>query len=407
MSGVLEGLKVLEMGHVVAAPAAGATFADWGAEVIKLEPLTGEMARGIDHPITPEEIAWAQSPDHVNGSFQFLNRGKKGIALDLRTESGKEIIGKLAAWADIFFSNYEVGTLAKLGLDYPSLRKINPRLVYGILTGYGTTGPDKDERGFDYSAAWARSGLMYMMGEPGSIPPPQRGGLMDRVTGAHMVGGLLAAIYHRDRTGQGQKVEFSLYHTGVWTDVEDIQPALLGIEPVKHDRTMARNPLWNSYETADGRWFWAAMLQPDLSWGNFCRAMGHPEWENDPRFNTLENRFWNRQELIRLIDEIISTKALAEWEAIFRANNLIYGRVQSPQEVIKDPQAHANHFFVNLKYPDKPDIQTVMTPVKFVENPAEVKSCAPEVGQHTAEVLLGLNYDWKDIARFKEEKAIL
>ena len=170
---------------------------------------------------------------------------------------------------------------------------------------------------------------------------------------------------------------------------------------------MARNPLWNSYKTADGRWFWAAMLQPDLSWGNFCRAMGHPEWENDPRFNTLENRFWNRQELIRLIDEIISTKGLAEWEAIFRANNLIYGRVQSPQEVIKDPQAHANHFFVNLRYPDKPDIKTVMTPVKFVENPAQVKSCAPEVGQHTEEVLLGLNYDWEDIARFKEEKAIL
>ena len=407
MAGVLEGLKVLEMGHVVAAPAAGATFADWGAEVIKIEPLTGEMARSIYHPITPEEIAWAQSPNHVNGYFQFLNRGKKGVALDLRTVSGKEIIGKLAAWADIFLSNYEVGTLAKLGMDYPSLRKINPRLVYGILTGYGTTGPDKDERGFDYSAAWARSGLMYMMGEPGSIPPPQRGGMMDRVTGAHMVGGLLAALYHRDRTGQGQKVEFSLYHTGVWTVAEDIQPALLGREPVKHDRTMARNPLWNSYKTADGRWFWAAMLQPDLSWGNFCRAMGHPEWENDPRFNTLENRFWNRQELIRLIDEIISTKGLAEWEAIFRANNLIYGRVQSPQEVIKDPQAHANHFFVNLRYPDKPDIKTVMTPVKFVENPAQVKSCAPEVGQHTEEVLLGLNYDWEDIARFKEEKAIL
>jgi len=407
MAGVLEGLKVLEMGHVVAAPAAGATLADWGAEVIKIEPLTGEMARGLGHPITPEEIAWTESPDYVNGYFQFLNRGKKGLALDLRTASGQEIISKLVAWAHIFFSNYEVKTLAKLGMDYETLRRVNPRLVYGVLTGYGTTGPDKDERGFDYSAAWARSGLMYMIGEPGSIPAPQRGGVIDRVTGAHMVGGLLAALYRANATGEAQKVEFSLYHTGVWTMAEDVQVALMGGEPQRHDRTMARNPLWNSYKTGDGQWFWAAMLQPDLSWGSFCRSLAHPEWEDDPRFNTLENRFWNRQELIRLIDEVLSTRTMAEWEAIFRANNVIYGRVRSPQEVVEDPQALANDFFVSLRHPARPDVKVTMTPVKFVEQPADVRSCAPEVGQHTEEVLLTLDYDWEDIARFKEEGAIL
>jgi crotonobetainyl-CoA:carnitine CoA-transferase CaiB-like acyl-CoA transferase len=407
MAGVLEGLKVLEMGHVVAAPAAGATLADWGAEVIKIEPLTGEMARGFGHPITPEEIAWTESPDYVNGYFQFLNRGKKGLALDLRTASGQEVMSKLVAWADIFFSNYEVKTLVKLGMDYETLRRVNPRLVYGVLTGYGTTGPDKDERGFDYSAAWARSGLMYMIGEPGSIPAPQRGGVMDRVTGAHMVGGLLAALYRANITGEAQKVEFSLYHTGVWTMAEDVQVALMGREPQRHDRTAARNPLWNSYQTGDGEWFWAAMLQPDLSWGDFCRALGHPEWENDPRFDTVENRFWNRQELIRLIDEVLSTRTMAEWEIIFRANNVIYGRVRSPQEVVKDPQTLANDFFVDLRYPGRPDVKVTMTPVKFVERPAEVRSCAPEVGQHTEEILLALDYDWNDIARFKEEQAIL
>ena len=407
MAGVLEGLKILEMGHVVAAPAAGATFADWGAEVIKIEPTTGEMARNIFHPITPEEKAWAESPDFLNGYFQFLNRGKKAVALDLRTDSGKEIAGKLAAWSDIFLSNYTVRALAKLEMDYPTLKKINPRLIYGVLTGFGTTGPDKDERGFDYSASWARSGLMHMMGEPGSTPPPQRGGMMDRFAGANMVGGLLAALYHRDRTGEGQKVEFSLYHTGVWAAAEDIQPTLQGGEPRKFERAKARNPLWNSYRTADGRWFWAAMLQADRSWGNFCRALGHPEWENDPKFNTVDNRFWNREELIRLIDEALATKPLAEWEVIFRENDFIYGRVQSLQEVVNDPQAHANNFFVSLKLPDKPDVKTVMTPVKFVENPAEVKSCAPELSQHTEEILLDLNYSREDIARFKDEKAIL
>jgi len=407
MSGILDGLKILEMGHVVAVPAASATMADWGAEVIKVESPTGEMARGILTPITPEEKAWVQDSLYVNWYFQFLNRNKKGIALDLRTEAGSEILSQLILWADVFMSNYEVKTLEKLKADYESVNRVNPRIIYAVLTGYGTVGPDKDERGFDYSAAWARSGAMFMMGEPGSIPPPQRGGMMDRVVAAHMVGGILAALYHRNKTGQGQKIEFSLYHTGVWTIAEDIQPSLIGMPLGKHERAKARNPIWNNYRTKDDRWFWAAMLQPDLSWGDFCRALGHSEWENDPKFNNLENRFWNREELIRLIDNVLATKTLAEWEVIFRQHNVIYGRVQSPMEVVTDPQALENNFFVYLHHPVRKDMKTVMTPVKFCQNPAEVKMPAPEVGQHTEEVLLGLGYSWEDIAQLKAQNAIL
>lgn len=407
MSGVLEGLKVLEMGHVVAAPAASVMLADWGAEVIKLEPLTGEMARGIGNPVTPEEKLRAQEEGNIGFYFQFLNRGKRGIALNLKENDGKAILGKLICWADIFMSNYETSTLYKIGADYDTLSKINPRIIYGMLTGYGTSGPDKDERGFDYAAAWARSGLMYMIGEPGSIPPPQRGGMMDRVVGGHMVGGLLAALYHRDRTGEGQKVEFSLYHSGVWTGAEDINPALRGREPVKHSRATARNPLWNNYRTKDDQWFWAAMLQPDLSWGNFCRALEHPEWENDEKYSSREKRSANSAELISHIDEILLTKTMAEWEVIFRRHNIIYGRVASPQEVINDPQALANDFFVDLHHPDAPNTRVVMTPVKFVQNPAEVKAPAPEIGQHTEEVLLELGYTWEDIANLKAKNVIL
>lgn len=407
MSGILEGLKVLEMGHVVAVPAAAAMLADWGADVIKVEPLTGDMARGILHPITPEEIAWVNDPHYVNWYFQFLNRGKRGIALNLRTEAGRQVMQRLVKWADIFMSNYEVATLAKLECDYESLRRLKPDLIYAVLTGYGTVGPDKDERGFDFSAAWARSGAMYMMGQPRSIPPPQRGGMMDRVVGSHMTGGVLAALHHRQRTGMGQKLEFSLYHSAVWTIAEDIQPALLGRPPAKHDRKIARNPLWNNYRTKDGRWFWAAMLQPDLSWPNFCRALGHPDWETDPKYNTLEQRFWNRQELIRLIDGVLETKTLAEWEAVFRQNNVIYGRVQSPMEVVNDPQAQANGFFVDLHHPVLPEMKTVMTPVKFVQEPPGVKGPAPEVGQHTEEILLEMGYTWDDIPGLKEKLAIL
>jgi formyl-CoA transferase len=248
---------------------------------------------------------------------------------------------------------------------------------------------------------------MYMIGEPGSITPPQRGGMMDRVAGSHMVGGVLAAVYHRDRTGQGQKIEFSLYHSGVWTDAEDMNPALMGREPIKHNRATSRNPLWNNYRTKDDRWFWAAMLQPDLSWGNFCRALGHQEWENDSKFNSIEQRYWNREELIRLIDEILMTRTMAEWEIIFRQNNIIYGRVASPQEVVNDPQALANNFFVDLHHPVATNLKVVMTPVKFVQNPAEVRAPAPEIGQHTEEILLEMGYTWEDIARLKATNVIL
>jgi len=407
MSGILEGLKVLEMGHVVAAPSASVMMADWGAEVIKLEPLTGDMARGIGTPLTEEEKARAQEQGNIGYYFQFLNRGKRGIALNLKEEDGKGILHRLTRWADIFMSNYEKSTLEKLGAGYEALRKVNPRIIYGLLTGYGTVGPDKDERGFDYAAAWARSGLMYMIGEPDSIPPPQRGGMMDRVAGSHMVAGVLAALYHRDRTGHGQNVEFSLYHSGVWTDAEDYGAVLNGREPVKHSRATARNPLWNNYHTKDDKWFWAAMLQPDLSWGNFCRALGHPEWENDVKYNNNEQRFANREELIRLIDQILLTKTMAEWEVIFRQHNIIYGRVASPQEVFTDPQAIANNFFVDLHHPVKPDAKVVMTPVKFVQNPAEVRTCAPEIGQHTEEILLEMGYTWDDIAQLKAKNVIL
>jgi crotonobetainyl-CoA:carnitine CoA-transferase CaiB-like acyl-CoA transferase len=407
MAGILDGLKVLEMGHVVAAPAASAMLADWGAEVIKLEPLTGDMARGIGTPITPEEKARAQEQGNIGYYFQFLNRGKRGIALNLKEEAAKVVLNKLVCWADIFMSNYEMSTLYKLGADYDALSKMNPRIIYAILTGYGTAGPDKDERGFDYAAAWARSGLMYMIGEPDSIPPPQRGGMMDRVAGSHMVAGVLAALYHRERTGQGQNVEFSLYHSGVWTDAEDYGAVLNGREPIKHSRATARNPLWNNYRTKDDRWFWAAMLQPDLSWGNFCRALEHPEWENDEKYNNNEARFANREELIHLIDEILLTKTMVEWEVIFRRHNIIYGRVASPVEVFNDPQAIANNFFVDLHHPAKPDVKVVMTPVKFVQNPAEVRTPAPEIGQHTEEILLEIGYTWEDIAQLKARNVIL
>ena len=406
MAGILAGVKVVDMGHVVAIPAAGAMMGDWGAEVTKVEPLTGEMARGIRRAGGASRIMQYDGGE-VHWIFQVLNRNKKGVALDLKKEGGREALYKLIQRCDVFMSNYELSTLKKLKLDYASLSTINPALIYAILTGYGTMGPDKDERGFDYSAAWARSGMQYLIGEPGSPPPPQRGGMMDRVAAAHAVAGILAALLNREKTGEGQELQFSLYHTGVWVLATDIQAALIGSPVPKHDRTKARNPIWNTYHTKDDRWLWLSMLQSDNHWPDFCQAIEKPELENDPRFNSMEAREQNSAELVGLLDGIFSTKNAEEWEMRLRENNCIYARVQTPIEVTTDPQAVANDFFADIVHPIGGEMKLVTTPINFSKNPASIRTHAPEIGQHTEEILLDMGYDWDDITELKEQRVIL
>ena len=402
MSGILEGIKVLSMGQIVAIPAASSVMADWGADVIKLEPLTGEMHRGQR---TNQGVDVSGSS--VNWVMQVLNRNTRGLALDLKQQSGKDIVYKLIQNADIFMSNYERNSVRRLGLDYETLSNINPRLIYGFVSGYGPVGPDKDERGYDFTAGWARSGMMYMIGEPGTPPPPQRAGMIDSAAGAHLVGGICAALLQREKTGKGQLIEVSLFHTGAWSLSMDIEMAVGGRIPVKHDRTKATNPIWNSYQTKDGRWFWLAMLQPDPAWPGFCRAIGRPELENDPKFNSIDSRRQNCQELVHIIEHELATKTMAEWEKLFKDNNCIYGRVQSPLEVTTDPQALAAGFFADVDYSGQGKIKILTSPVLFDGKVAPITTPAPELGQHTEEILLDLGYTWDDISRLKDSKVIL
>lgn len=400
MSGILDGIKVISMGQIVAIPAASSTMADWGADVIKLEPLTGEMHRGLKRTqgIATGEINWV---------MQVLNRNKKGIALNLEKEAGREIVYRLVEKADVFMSNYKRSSVKKLRLDYETMSRINPRLIYAFVSGYGAAGPDRDERGYDFTAGWARSGMMHLIGEPGTPPAPQRVGMIDSTAGAHIVGAVCASLLRREKTGEGQEIEVSLYHTAVWSLAVDIQAALAGNEPVKHDRTKAQNPVWNSYRTADNRWFWLAMLQPDPAWPGFCRAIEKPELENDPRFCSMEARRQNCEEMIRIIDEVLATRTMADWEKRFKDNNCIYGRVQTPMEVVSDPQALANDFFGEVEHPGAGKIRLINTPVKFSSTPASIHTVCPELGQHNEEVILELGYTWNDIAQLKEEGVIL
>ncbi|MFC1948823.1 CaiB/BaiF CoA transferase family protein [Chloroflexota bacterium] len=336
MPGILEGLKVIDMGQVVAIPAAGAMMADWGAEVIKLEPLTGEFYRGLVRiqGVGLGEVKW---------NIQVLNRNKRGLALNLKTDAGRDILYKLIRTADVFMSNYKLDSINRFKIDYATLSQINPKIIYCFLSGYGMKGPEKDERGFDFSAAWARSGMMYLIGEP--LP--------------------------------------------------------------KQDRTKAGNPIWNSYRTKDDRWFWLAMLQGDAYWPDFCKAIERPELEKDPQFESIEMRTRNCEELIRTLDEVLASRTMEEWEKRFKEHNCIVGRVASLEEVINDPQALVNDFFAEVEDYPAEKVKLVATPVNFHQNPGSVRAPAPEVGQNTEEILLELGYTWEDIASLKEQGVIL
>jgi crotonobetainyl-CoA:carnitine CoA-transferase CaiB-like acyl-CoA transferase len=400
MAGILEGLKVVEMGNNIAIPAAGAILADWGADVVKVEPLTGEMMRGMGS-------VQGVKVTGINMQFELLNRDKRALALDLKKESGKTILHQLVKLSDVFIANYEVSALKKLQLDYTTLSKLNPQLIYAVVTGYGTKGPDKDERGFDFTAGWARSGTQHLMAEGGGTPPAQRAGMYDRTTGMHTVAGVCAALFNREKTGKGQEIELSLYHVGVYTIATDIQNALNGLPSPTNDRRKASSPLWNSYRAGDDRWFQFAMLQSDIHWSGLCQAMERPDLEHDPRFNTMYKRAENCEELIRIMDEIFSSRDRNEWEKRFRDNEVIYGRIETPEEVVNDPQAYANDFFTEIDHPKTGKMKYVTMPVDFRQNPASVKTPSPEVGQHNEEILLELGYSWDDISRLKEQGVIL
>jgi crotonobetainyl-CoA:carnitine CoA-transferase CaiB-like acyl-CoA transferase len=406
VAGILEGLRVVEMGHWVAVPSICALLADWGADVLKIEPLTGDAARGLGQGgDTAGEYFVNGVP--VNWRIELHNRGKKSLAVDASKEAGREIIYKTIQKADVFATNYEFASLKKLRLDYAQLKEHNPRLVYALLTGYGTIGPDKDERGFDYAAAWAHSGIQHLLGQPGDVPPAQRGGMMDRNAGFHLLSGVLAALLHREKTGQGEEIHVSLYHAGVWTLAADTQAALLGVPLPKYERQKMKNPLANIYRAKDGRWIQMIMLQADLQWPGFCQAIGRPELEHDPRFGNLFARAMNSEELIGILDGIFASRTLAEWEPRLRENRCVFSSIRTPTEVIIDPQTDVNGFFASVPHPVAGELKLVTGPVDFRQNPAEIKSPAPEIGQHTEEMLVDMGYTWEDIARLKEEKVIL
>jgi len=403
MVGALDGVTIVELGHWVAVPSACAMLSDWGAKVIKIEhPGVGDSLRGM------KSIEGVRLSNHIMPVFEVLNRGKQGIAIDLGLQEGREIVYRLVKQCDVFASNFQPRVLDKLGMDYETLSQLNSKLVYAALTGYGEKGADKEKPGYDYAAFWARGGLMSKLCAPDGSPPSHRPGIGDNITSMCITSGILAALWAREKSGKGQKVTFSLYQTAVWVMNQDIQVALTkGREIPNIERRRAKNPLWNSYRTRDERWIQLAMMQSERFWPDFCAAIERPELQNDSRFDSDGKREKNNELLVSIIGEVFASKTLSEWMEILDGHGLVNSMAQTVTEITEDPQAIQNHFFDKLDHPNAGEIRLVASPVKFSQAGAAAKGPAPQVGQHTEEILLETGYTWEDITRLKDAGAII
>lgn len=399
-TGPLKGIKVVEMGIWVAGPAAAAVLGDWGADVIKVEnPDGGDPVRALMSLGIPFQLP-------VNPSVEMDNRNKRSITVNVQTPDGQRVVRRLLRDADVFVTNLRAAALQRVGLAYADVCADSPRLIYAALSGYGTRGPEKDRAAFDYAAFWARAGAMASLGEPDGPPPSQRPAMGDHPAGLALAGAVAAALYHRERTGQGQELHLSLFHAGMWMMATDVETCLVtGLGPAPSGRAVP-NPLWNHYKAKDGKWFHLVMLQADRFWARFCEAIGRSDLLNDERYANVMVRAGNSLELIAVLDEIFATKTLSEWGALFDRFDLVWGPVQSIAEVIRDPQARALGAFATVPHRSGEEIEVLRSPIEFGTTPSSIRRAAPELGEHTEEVLLEHGYTWDDIAALKENGAI-
>ncbi|OBF62877.1 CoA-transferase [Mycobacterium sp. 852002-51971_SCH5477799-a] len=383
MAGPVAGVKVVELGVWVAGPAAGGILADWGADVIKIEPPAGDPARLFGRMLGCDL--------GLNPPFEMDNRSKRSVVLDLGTDEGRGAASELLSDADVFVTNVRPGALRRLGLDFGAVSAANPRLVYGLITGYGEDGPDADRAAFDVAAFWSRAGVAHLLTRPGDTPPFQRGGMGDHSAGMTMAAAVCAALLARERTGTGQLVTTSLYRQGAYTVSFDLNTYLMSGQPIAiGQRETMGNPCMNNYAAADGRRFWIVGLEAERHWPALCRAVGRPEWRDDPRFADARSRAVNSAELIAALDDIFSTRPLDAWAEVFAGEpDFFWSPINTLEDVVADEQFHAAGGIVDV--PDgEAAVPMVATPADFHGTPWAPRSAAPELGQHTEEVLADL-----------------
>jgi crotonobetainyl-CoA:carnitine CoA-transferase CaiB-like acyl-CoA transferase len=375
----LDGFRVIELGVWVAGPACGGILCDWGAEVIKVEPPTGDPMRSIFASAMGSSIA-------VNPPFDLDNRGKRSVVLDLRSPDDREAFEQLLATADVFVTNLRIDALERLDLGPDAVRARHPRVVYASVTGFGIEGVDRDRAGYDVGAFYARSGFASMMTIGDGAPPSLRSGKGDHVTGLAAAAGVLAKLLERERTGEGALVETSLLRAGMYTTGWELSiQQRFGKHAAPEPRETNSTPLVNCYRTSDERWFWLLGLEADRHLPGVLRAIGRSELAGDPRFATARDRRINAGELIAEMDAVFATKTRDEWAVVFAEHDVWWAPVQSLAEAAADPQARAAGAIVRMASGE----ESIAPPAGFGERDVVARP-VPELGADTEAVLRAL-----------------
>jgi len=396
----MEGVKVVELGVWVAGPSASMILADWGADVLKVEPLGGDPYRELFR-------AGAGIDIETNPPFEMDNRGKRSLAVDVSSSEGAAIVADLAADADVFVTNVRLPALARAGLDYEDLATRNARLIYARITGFGEDGPDRDRAAYDVGAFWARAGVAASLTPEGSDPPFQRGGMGDHLTGLALASGISGALYAREHTGRGQLVTTSLLRAGIYFMGFDINTVLrLGFAFPPQTRRSLGNPLMSCFKTADGRWLWLIGLEADRHWPKLCRAVERTDWLDDDRLADVATRAGHSDELYDALEKIFATRPLDDWSARLDAQDVWWAPVQTTEEVTADAQAHASGAFTDVPLTDGTSALMVSSPVDYSANPWTVKRPSPEIGEHTDELLTEAGYDADRLADLRRRGVI-
>jgi len=395
----LDGIKVLEVASWLAAPSCAALMADMGAEVIKVEPIGGDTYRRM--------YAAMSGDDFVHPCYQFDNRGKRGICINLEDPRGAKLVHQLAADADLFITNLTQPRLERYGLTDTDIHSIQPAIVYGVLSGYGTQGADSDRQAFDQTAFWARSGAMSVFGDREDGPLLSRGGYGDRTTALNLLAAMLAALRVKDQTGEGQYVEVTLQRTGIWALASDVCNALYDrLQPDKTSRTAPPHPIWNFYQTADGRWLALVMPMATPYWPKFCTMLDRPDWRDAAHLQSLTGLMEGGQALIDEVAAIFANHDLSYWRTRLDAAGLIWEPVAELPEVIEDPALRDRGAFSVIVHEQAGAMEIVSAPFEIRGADITVRGPAPDAGQHTQEVLAAAGIEQDTLNTLLEQGVI-
>jgi crotonobetainyl-CoA:carnitine CoA-transferase CaiB-like acyl-CoA transferase len=392
VSRLLDGIRVIDAANFIAGPVSATVMADFGADVIKVEPPTGDIyrVRGAGYP-----------PSAYNYPWIVDNHTKRSVAIDLRTREGQGLLYRLVRDADVFVTNAPLDSRGRLGIRYEDLEPLNPRLVYASISAYGETGEEASKPGFDSIALWARTGLMDLVRASGDVPPARSlPGMGDHPTGIALFGAIMAGLYHRERTGRGTTVSTSLMANGLWMNAIPVQGILCGTRTeVRPPREESVTALANLYRCRDGRWFMLTITGDERHWPAFARGIGRDDLLTDARFVDTAGRRTNARALTAVLDAHFATKDWAEWSPILEKTGVAFGVVATLDDIPHDAQMRASGALVPIDDPRAGASLIVSSPIQIGGQTKVPPTFVPEIGEHTVEVLRAAGVDNAEIDR--------